>query len=61
MIFRYVGIHVMMCILWQCLKSRLKVTETLQYVATYLVHINVTSQTIIYPNPNPNPNPQNNP
>ena len=33
------------------------VTETFQYVATYLVHTNVRSQTIIYPNPNPNPNP----
>ena len=32
-----------------------KVTGTFQYVATYLVHTNVKSQTIIYPNPNPNP------
>ena len=30
------------------------VTENFQHVATYLVHTNVTSQNIIYPNPNPN-------
>ena len=38
----------------QCLNGKLVVTETFQYVATYLVHTKVTSQTIIYPNPNPN-------
>ena len=29
--------------------------EPFQYVATYLLHANVTSETIIFPNPKPNP------
>ena len=40
-------------------RRRKKVTETFQHVATYLVYANVTSQTIMRPNPNPNP--KNNP
>ena len=38
----------------QCLNGNLKVTETLQYVYRYIIHTNMTSQSIIYPKPNPN-------
>ena len=40
-------------------KNRTISKETFQYVDTCLCNTNVTSQTIIYPNPNPNP--KNNP